>query len=283
MKNTLTKLAVAGVLTLSATMGAMANSVTQPGETVGVAAGAPLPPGFYFVDTTDWGTRDTPTGKVAVGVTIPVIAWSTPWKIFGARLQFLVATPAVEVGVVNTGFGTSYVEDMYNPYFAAQLAWDLGGGWGFSYALGAYVGVKNSVGFDSTSLNQRFALSYTGNGWDATANVIWGVHGDGVTTTINPDFVNVDLTATKKFGKWEFGAVGFYSTDLNNPLPGVYVKKNQFAVGGLVGYNFGPVILQTYLTRDVHQEGYGGYDTRLWSRVIVPLGDPLAGNLMYHK
>jgi hypothetical protein len=280
MKNTLTKLAAAGALTLAATVGAMANSVTQPGETVGVAAGAPLPPGFYFLDTTDWGTRDTPAGKVAVGVTIPVLAWSTPWKVLGARLQFLVATPALEVGVV----GGPYVEDMYNPYFAAQLAWDLGGGWGFSYALGAYVGVKNSVGFDSTSLNQRFALSYTGDGWDLTANVIWGVHRDGVTTTINPDFINVDLTATKKFGKWEVGAVGFYSSDLNNPAPLIYARKNQFAIGGLIGYNFGPIILQSYLTRDVHQEGYGGFDTRIWSRVIIPLGDPLApSSMMYHK
>jgi hypothetical protein len=289
MKNTLTKLAVACALTLSATAGAMANSVTQPGETAGLSPGAALPPGFYFIDTTDWGTRDTPTGKVAVGVTIPVLVWSTPWKIFGARLSFLAATPAVEIGVVNTGFGSGYVEDMYNPFFGGKLTWDLGGGWGFGYTLGAYVGVKNSVGFDSTPLIQAFALSYTGNNWNLTANAIWGVHSSALTTTINPDFLNLDLTATKKFGKWEVGAVGFYSTDLNNPCPtgcGVgYLEKSQFAVGGLIGYNFGPVITQTYLTRDVYEKGYGGYDTRIWSRVIIPLGDPLAtsSNLMYHK
>jgi hypothetical protein len=283
MKNTLTKLAVAGVLTLSATMGAMAGSVTQPGETVGLAAGAPLPPGFYFVDTTDWGTRDTPAGKVAVGVTIPVIAWSTPWKVFGGRLVFLAAAPAVEVGIDLPSANTFHTSDMYNPFFGAQLAWDLGGGWGFSYTLGTYVGVKNSVGFDSTSLNQRFALSYTANGWNLTANLIWGVHPDAVTTTINPDFINLDLTATKKFGKWEVGAVGFYSADVSSPFAG-YARQSQFAVGGLIGYNFGPVILQSYLTRDVHQQNYGGYDTRVWSRIIIPLGDPLASpGLMYHK
>jgi Putative MetA-pathway of phenol degradation len=281
MKNTLTKLAGAGVLALAATASAFAASVTQPGETVGVAAGAPLPPGFYFIDTTDWGVRDTPAGKVAVGVTIPVLAWSTPWKVLGARLQFLVATPAVEVGTEHTG---PYNDGMYNPYFAAQLAWDLGRGWGFSYALGTYIGVKTPVGFDSTSLNQRFALSYTGNGWDLTANLIWGVESQAVTTTINPDFINLDLTATKKFGKWEVGAVGFYSTDVSDPVPG-YKRLSQFALGGLVGYNFGPVILQAYLTRDVYQQNYGGYDTRVWSRVIIPLGDPFAPapSMMYHK
>jgi hypothetical protein len=34
----------------------------------------------------------------------------------------------------------------------------------------------------------------------------------------NPDFLNVDLTASRKFGDWEFGLVAFGSTDLNRPL-----------------------------------------------------------------
>src|SRR5689334_7684849 len=52
-------LAAAGALCLCLTAPALAGSVTQPGETVGVAAGAPLPPGFYFVNTGDWGCRNT--------------------------------------------------------------------------------------------------------------------------------------------------------------------------------------------------------------------------------
>lgn len=264
-------LAAAGALCLCLTAPALAGSVTQPGETVGIAAGAPLPPGFYFVNTGDWGCRNTSPDSTCVGVDIPVVAWSTPWTLFGARLQFLVATPVVEVGVHNT----SYVAGVYNPLVAGQLAWDLGNGFGFSYMLGAYFGVNSDVAFDSTSLNQRFALSYTGNGWNLTANAIWGTHFDSVTNTINPNFLNVDLTATKKFGKWEIGPVGYYSTDLNSPIAG-YQKQSQFAVGGLIGYDFGPVILQGYLTTDVYEKNYGGHDTRLWGRIIVPLGNPFA-------
>ncbi|HEY6753692.1 MAG TPA: transporter [Pseudolabrys sp.] len=264
-------LAAAGALCLCLTAPALAGSVTQPGETVGIAAGAPLPPGFYFVNTGDWGCRNTSPDSTCVGVDIPVVAWSTPWTLFGARLQFLVATPVVEVGVHNT----SYVAGVYNPLVAGQLAWDLGNGFGFSYMLGAYFGVNSDVAFDSTSLNQRFALSYTGNGWNLTANAIWGTHFDSVTNTINPNFLNVDLTATKKFGKWEIGPVGYYSTDLNSPIAG-YQKQSQFAVGGLIGYDFGPVILQGYLTTDVYEKNYGGRDTRLWGRIIVPLGNPFA-------
>lgn len=250
---------------------ATAGSVTQPGETVGVAAGAPLPPGFYFVNTADWGCRNTSPDSTCVGVSIPVLAWATPWTILGARLQFLVATPVVEVGVRNT----NYQYGFYNPFFAGQLAWDLGNGFGFSYALGFYAGVNTDVGFDSTSLNQRFALSYTGNGWNLTANVIWGIHQHGVTDTINPHFLNIDLTATKKFGKWELGPVAYYSTDLSEPFFG-YAKQAQFAIGGLVGYDFGPLILQAYFTGDVWERNYGGRDLRGWGRIIVPLGNPFA-------
>ena len=84
---------------------------------------------------------------------------------------------------------------------------------------------------------------------------------------------------TKHIDKWEVGLVGYGSTDLNGAfrntdLLGAVHKQSQFALGGLVGYNFGPVIAQVYLTRDISQSNYTGYDTRFWTRVIVPLGNP---------
>jgi hypothetical protein len=189
-----------------------------------------------------------------------------------ARVQLLAAFPAVEVGVTNSipPAGPSYSYGWYNPFFAGQLAWDLGKtGWGFSYLLGVYPGVSTPVAFTETSLNQRFALSYTRDGWNLTANVIWGTFFD---SNRFPDFVNVDLTATKKFGNWEIGVVGFGSNDLN--VPAGLLRQSQFALGGLVGYYFGPVILQGYLTRDVSETNHGGFDTRIWGRIIIPVLDP---------
>jgi hypothetical protein len=221
-----------------------------------------------------------------VGVTIPVVAWSTPVTLLGARLQFLVATPAVLVAVEHT----NSFWGMYNPLVSSQLAWDLGNGWGFSYLFGAYLDVHSDVAWSSTSINQRFALSYTRDGWNLTANVIWGIHLDSVTDRpqlspcpssplglrgCNPDFVNVDLTATKKIGKWEIGPVAYGSTDLNRPVAG-YQKQSQFAVGGLIGYDFGPLTLQTYVTTEVSESNYGGRDTRGWARLILPLGNLFA-------
>jgi hypothetical protein len=270
MNRTCKVLAATGTLCLALSAPAFAGSVTQPGETIGIAAGAPLPPGFYFVNTADYGCRNSSPNNICVGVDIPVIAWSTPWQILNGRLQFLVATPVAEVGTQDSG----YVSGVYNPYLAGQIAWDLGNGFNFSYALGAYFGVKTDVGFDSTSLNQRFALSYIRDGWSATANVIWGIQlDDGVTSTVNPDFLNVDFTLTKTIGKWELGPVAYYSTDLNEPFAG-YGKQQQVSVGGIVGYNFGPIITQVYVTTNVWEENYGGKDTRVWGRIIVPLGNP---------
>src|SRR5262245_25434820 len=286
MSRKLTTLVAVGLLSSCATAPALAGSVTQPGETVGIATGAPLPPGLYYVNTLDWGCRNTEPATTCTGLTIPVVAWSTPVTILGARLQFLVATPAVVVAVEHTtsSFG------MFNPLVSGQLAWDLGNGWGFSYLFGAYLDVHSDVAFSSTSINQRFALSYTNDGWNLTANVIWGIHLDGVTDRpqlsrcpvpfdlvrgCNPNFVNLDLTATKKIGKWEFGPVAYGSTDLNRPIV-VYQKQSQFAVGGLIGYDFGPLTLQTYVTTEVVENNYGGRDTRGWARIILPLNNLFA-------
>ena len=288
MNRTLTKLAAAGALSLCAAVPALAGSVTQPGETVGLNTGAPLPQGWYAINTVDWGCRNTNPQHTCTGLTIPVVAWSTPWTILGGRVQLLAAWPAVEVGVQrNPGLDLpgTYFNGMYNPAVFGQLAWDLGYGWGFSYLLGAYFDYHSPVAFSDTSLNQRFALSYTANDWAATANVIWGIHLDSVTDRpqlspcpsltfpvngCNPNFVNVDLTVGHSFGKWQVAWVGFYSSDLNTPVEG-YQKQSQFAMGGLLGYDFGPVILQGWLTTDVYEKNYGGHDIRGWARVIIPL------------
>jgi hypothetical protein len=263
---------------------AFAGSVTQPGETVGIAVGAPLPEGLYFTDTADWGCRNT-FRTSCLGITIPIVSWSTPWTLLGARLQFFTVTPVIETGVGNTSYQASF----FNPALFGQLAWDLGNGFGFSYALGAYFDVDQAVAFSSNSLNQRFALSYTGGGWNLTANVIYGIQLDSFTSRAqispcptpfafngcNADFINVDLTATKKFGKWEFGGVAYGSTDLTSPIAS-YLRQSQFAVGGLFGYDFGPLTLQVYATTEVYERNYGGRDTRGWFRLIVPLWKPVA-------
>jgi hypothetical protein len=49
MNSKWTKLAAAGLLSLCTAAPALAGSVTQPGETVGLNAGTPLPQGWYVI------------------------------------------------------------------------------------------------------------------------------------------------------------------------------------------------------------------------------------------
>jgi hypothetical protein len=238
---------------------AHAGSVTQPGETIGFAPGAPLPPGVYLADTSDYGQ----VGKTSIGVTIPVLVWSTPVMFLGARVQLLGAAPLVEASTPG-----SHVQGWYNPWFAAQMAWDLGNGVGVSYLLGVYPKVSGPVANQSDTINQRGAISYTANGLNLSANIIYGTESD--THTV-PDYLNADLTATMSHGNWSFGPVGYASTDTSSPYGG-YRKQSQFAVGGLLGYNFGGIVMQTYLTHVVAQSNYGANDTRFWLRFIIPMG-----------
>ena len=65
------------------------------------------------------------------------------------------------------------------------------------------------------------------------------------------------------------------SDTLRSPIAS-YQQQTQFAVGGLFGYDFGPLTLQAYATTDVVEHNYGGRDTRGWFRMIIPLWTPPA-------
>ena len=67
--------------------------------------------------------------------------------------------------------------------------------------------------------------------------------------------------------------MAYGSADLTRPVFN-YQKQSEIAVGGLVGYDFGPVNLQAYVTTEVAEQNYGGRDTRGWFRMIIPLWTP---------
>jgi len=260
---------VFGAMSLCAVSGvAHAGSVTQPGETVGVGLGNPLPEGFYFGDTFSVGDRKNNNE----GVNIPLILWSTPLVIAGGHIEALVAAPELWLGNNgNHGTGGMFDAGMYNPFAAAMIAWNFGN-IGASYLAGVYFGIKGGDfgnAFDQDTFRQDVHLSYANQGWSANANLIYGIVGkNDATKAANPDYFNYDLSVTKAVGKWELGPVAFGSTDTNSPKGAA--AQSQFAVGGLVGYNFGPVITQFYVTQDVSESNYGGKDTRGWMRAIVP-------------
>jgi outer membrane protein OmpA-like peptidoglycan-associated protein len=249
---------------------AYAGSVTEAGETVGLALGAPLPPGWYFVDTASYISRNNKPDIEAV-VNIPVIAVSTPWQFAGGRIEAYAAFPEDILNV-----GGNYSSGFYNIAFLVGEAWDFGNGWNFSNFVGGYTPMKaNGLATNNWVFNERAAVTYLSNGWDLTAHVIYGKVGTDVVTgkQDTPDYINYDLTAVKTFGKWTIGPVGYGSADLSSLGPG-YVEQSQFALGGLVGYDFGPLTFQIYITHDLTETGYTGEDTRAFLRWVVPLFVP---------
>ncbi|MDP4003829.1 transporter [Methylobacterium sp. NEAU K] len=294
-------------LFLAVTGQADAAAVTQPGEQVGLAPGLPLPEGFYAFDTFSWGRADR-RDAAAIGVNIPFVIYASPLKIFGARIEPVVAFPSV---FINTRFPAPIpnrdVSVFYTPFLGNIFAWNLGGGLGVSYIAGAYlpVGDRGSVGLglrgtplipaaSSATLTQRVGATYVGDGTLNLSAILTynrpfdehGRFGGPIGAAIGPlplaDQLNLDLTATKKFGHFEIGAVAFGYTDLpvnrRDRLFARFQREGNVAAGGLVGYDFGRVILQTFVTREIaardtldragrreHNE-----ETRGWFRVIVP-------------
>lgn len=275
MKNLALSLALGACALTACAQNSFAGSQLEPGLSTGIALGVPLPEGVYVLALPNYGYRDTTPGE-NVGVFVPAwTVWSTPWQIFGGKLIFDAASPMANVnvhGAVNQG---AFV----NPLIDAQLKWDLGNGFFGGFQTGVWLPMDNElthlgVARNFASFQGVVAFSYLKDGWNLSLTNAWGAGQSGniysAPGSWGTSWTNVDLTATKKIGKFEVGLVGFGSADLDAPIP-TYRKQSQIAIGGLIGYNFGVLDLQLKLTRDVMEVNYGGYDTRGWANVIIPL------------
>ncbi|WP_454916223.1 transporter [Xanthobacter sediminis] len=261
------KLTTSGAMVLMATAtDALADSQMFPGISTGVPIGAPLPEGVYAVVIPSFGSRqDTP--QVDVTPVGPWLLWSTPWTILGGRLIFDTVTPYANVDV----HGGPEFSGFSNTLFGAKLAYDLGGGWYGALLAGFRTPVRSDIGQNYTSAQGAVAFSYLADGWNLSATFIAGTGRSGTTpATGGADWLNLDLTATKKFGKWEVGAVAFGNTDLSSPFVG-YAKQSQTAAGGLVGYDFGAFNVQLKVTSTITEQNYGGRETRVWANIFIPL------------
>jgi hypothetical protein len=317
--------ALVGALTFSgAALASIAGSTTPPGERAGLDLASPLPEGVYFIDIASVGSwRSIQAGSNGFDYNVPLLAWSTPWTLAGGRIQFLGAVPEVTATSPTGGLGGASLRGLYNPFLAGQIAWNVGNGFSVSYLAGVYIGITGtdlfSGGFklaanpfNQTTFHQQLALAWHGDGWNATANLIYNIIGNTNSVTAgapvlpvqqrNANFFNYDLGLTKTIGKWEVGLIGYGSVGAtgtyNDPIYGAYTPLagsgySQFALGGLVGYNFGPVITQATVATDLyvhdntagHLPGYGWpqKETRGLLRTIIPLWNPEAPKAVVAK
>ncbi|MBY0259747.1 transporter [Methylobacterium sp.] len=292
---------------------AQAAPPTQPGSQMGLAYG-PLPEGVYALNTFSWGRADA-AGSPDIGVNIPVLVWATPYKILGAQVIPVLSFPSVFVNTNNAAPLSNQSQSyFYNPFVGSIFAFDLGSNVSAGWLVGAYLGLGDrgslcnggAVGtgctpvlpqLASSALRNTFALSYAGNGWNLTAALTHEFmvndaarFGGAVGASIGPvgqaDSLNLDLTATKTFGKFEIGAVAYGYTDLPvNTRKAAYAnflnsgaaysRTGMIAAGGLVGYDFGPFRAQFMVTRELANRARNE-ETRGWLRIIAPLYTPPA-------
>ncbi|GEO98072.1 transporter [Methylobacterium haplocladii] len=320
MKNWLAAGAFALTAGMTATA-AQAQTTTVPGEQVGLATGAPLPEGVYALNTFVYRSPDAPTvvSPVDVAVNIPVLVWATPWVPLGGRIELLVAPPTVFA--FGRSSGPTGIKDLsinVGTFVGGIWAFDLGGNFGVSVLGGVYLNdlngdrgvlVQNNGAFvgapvltqlASNTYRAGIAASYTGDNWNITANLTGNFYdspgrfdGNNTFGTRGPfvisDSLNLDLTATKKFdlfnegkAKFEFGAIGYGTVNVGSNA-NIVGRQGRFALGGLVGYDFGLFTAQAYVARDVVTQARfvdatgrsrDIENTEGWFRIIVPLYSP---------
>ncbi len=298
---------------------AFAFPVTPSSEFPGLDLATPLPEGVYFLDVASLGGfENNPAGASAFNYNVPYIIWSTPWSFSGIHLTLLGTVPEAEVGAYHLG-ASSYVYGLYTPFVGGALGYNFGNGFAVSYIAGAYLPMTGTAGFDPafdiTSFHQVLAVAYHNAGWNFTGNVQYDVvsntYGAASAGLCLPgqfscqyllgDYFVYNFGITRTLGKWEVGLVGYGSFDTTNTAVNSSLratnpaacalhnnqvgcgKQSQFALGGLVGYSFGPVMIQLVVGSDVYIDHYDSYDTRGVLRVIVPLWSPPAPQIVAAK
>ncbi len=287
------------------------------GATIGLPLGALPPAGLYTGLETAYlgmvGTSGSSIGNAAGGARLflPAIAQAVPllyvpgWNFLGATYAMSVVQAfynAENCGVTpcpgpfstsnNAALGGNFVtaNTTWNPI---TLSWNLGGGWFVSGAFN-FMGpdgtrITGTTNPDYWTFEPAFAIAYLANNWVLAANFFYDINtkSTGLCCAVNSTITGGnalygDLTAAYKFGKWEVGPVGYFevqtTSDTGTGCPALCGNYSTVALGGLVGYNFGPVDLQVWVTAQVEGQntpaGAGAID--IWTRLGFRLWAPEA-------
>ncbi len=199
-----------------------------------------------------------------------------------------------------------FANPLWNPI---SLSWNLGQGWfvsaGFNFVAPIGTNASNFTNPDYWTFEPTLAISYLANNWVLSANMFYDFNtasggncciaqptgtvglapGNGY---VSGDAFYADFTAVYKIGKWEIGPVGYLEAQTTSDSPGggltcadvagtAFECGNyfDFALGGLVGYDFGPVDLQVWVTEPLtHSNSIDGLS--VWTRLGFRLWGPEA-------
>lgn len=181
-----------------------------------------------------------------------------------------------------------------------NLSWKLGGGWFvstyFSFQAPDGTRATGSANPDYWTFAPGAAISWLSPSWNLSLNMVYQIYtasqGYNCAALCGTAFANGyqngdqfagDWHILYKLGKWEFGPVGYFvwqttSDKAGGPgcVPGVCGTQNFVGLGGLVGYDFGPVDLQVWLTDTVWSQDTAEAGITVWTRFGFRLWAPEA-------
>jgi hypothetical protein len=281
-------LAAAGVFALSWSpadaMEALVAPQSKAGILIGASAGVP-PPGIYMFNQvftfqgnlTGPGSTALPNNKVGVQAAVDVqgFLFVPGWTFLGATYDAVIVQPFVmqsfgnPIDVQQSGMHNSYIVPV-------ELSWKLAdSGFAVKTGLGIYTpdGTVNGV-FGTEGAGNAFwtfqpevIISYLKDGWNLSAAIYEEFNTRSTVSQYKSgDILHADFTATKTFGKWTVGPVAYYVGQVTNDsctatcvVPGGTLgnvqRYNTWAVGALVGYDFGPAALSVWATQEVYAKG----------------------------
>jgi hypothetical protein len=251
---------------------------------------------------------------VDVFVEVPSLAWSTGWTFLGANVSMFLSQPGYILTAWNSATagppfsGASFYREVSNTWVTpVELSWNIGGSWfastGFAVHIPDGTRFNNTTNPDYWTYEPHAALTYFSNEWNFTADLTYdfntasaGHTGVFAATPLaafgrgywSGDQVFLNLSGTRKFGKWEIGPVAYFMWQTNADRPGAGFscsslaattqllitcgRATDYAIGGLIGYDFGPAALKLFMTDSIYtQDNVGGL--AFWSKLSFKIGE----------
>ena len=242
------------------------------------------------------------------------------WTFLGGTVDFVLGQPFVMASIgTPVNFQASGI---HNTFGIVEDSWKLGtSGFAVKTGLTVYVpdGTQNgvfpgqgangnaviglgNVGTPWWTFQPEIILSYLKDGWNLSAAVYAEFNtANRYTQYTSGDILHADFTATKTIGKWTIGPVAYYYGQVSNDSCGVGCvaaygginpifaglgnpqRYNVWAVGGLVGYDFGPAAFSVWGTQEVSAKASNAAQTAqaIADGSLIPQGSTILATLSY--
>jgi hypothetical protein len=185
--------------------------------------------------------------------------------------------------VVKTGLGIWVPDGTQHTFIPNVTGSARPGPGGFGYPF---------IGDPYFTFQPELIVSYLKDGWNLSAAIYAEINTRNTATNYRTgNILHADFTATKTIGKWTFGPVAHYygqvSDDSCSPpscgyATGTLLNPQRFdiwAVGGLVGYNFGVAQFSVWATQEISAKESNpasiplvGFDPSIVHRGMTVLG-----------